>query len=130
MVDDVDQDVLHLVAELRVSDATVAQHYAMIRQLDQRIFNRHMDFPIAWPADAGTRDKGSGEPVKNLYKQFGLRMMACRPRTQTLEAPRPIHSTAACRKSTRGNRLASGKSRALVSATSRSAGFITARTAT
>jgi hypothetical protein len=35
-----------------------------------------MHFPVAWPADAGTRDKGSGEPVKNLYKQYGLRMMA------------------------------------------------------
>ena len=35
-----------------------------------------MNFPVAWPADAGTRDKGSGEPVKNFYKQYGLRMMA------------------------------------------------------
>jgi phage terminase large subunit-like protein len=72
---DTDQDVLHLVAELRVSDATPGQHFAMIRALEMRLFSRHMDFPIAWPADAGTRDKGSGEPVKNLYKQFGLRMM-------------------------------------------------------
>src|SRR5262249_7640437 len=75
MAHDVDQDVLHLVAELRVSDQTPGQHFAMIRALEIRIFNRHMDFPIASPADGSTRDKGSGEPLKNLYKQFSLRMM-------------------------------------------------------
>jgi phage terminase large subunit-like protein len=73
---DVDQDVLHLVGELRVSGQTPGQHFALIRGLEMRMFGRHMNFPIAWPADAGTRDKGSGEPVKNLYKQYGLRMMA------------------------------------------------------
>jgi phage terminase large subunit-like protein len=76
MVWDIDQDVIHLVAELRVSGQTPGQHFAIMRALELRIFNRHMDFPVAWPADAGTRDKGSGEPIKNLYKQYGLRMMA------------------------------------------------------
>jgi hypothetical protein len=76
MCHDVDQDVIHLVAELRISDQTPGHHFAQIRALEKRIFNRHMDFPVAWPADAGTRDNGSGEPVKNLYKHFGLRMMA------------------------------------------------------
>ena len=73
---DTDQDVLHVIAELRVSGQTPGQHFSLIRNLEMRLFGRHMDFPIAWPADAGTRDKGSGEPVKNLYKQFGLRMMS------------------------------------------------------
>jgi phage terminase large subunit-like protein len=73
---DTDADVIHVVAELRLSGQTPGQHFALIRALELRIFGRHMDFPTAWPADAGTRDKGSGEPVKNLYKQFGLRMMA------------------------------------------------------
>jgi phage terminase large subunit-like protein len=73
---DVDQDVLHIVAELRVSGQTPGQHYALIRALEMRTFGRQMHFPVAWPADAGTRDRGSGEPVKNLYKQYGLRMMA------------------------------------------------------
>jgi hypothetical protein len=53
----------------------VGAHFALIRALEMRIFGRHMNFPTAWPGDAGTRDKGSGVPVKNLYKQFGLRMM-------------------------------------------------------
>jgi phage terminase large subunit-like protein len=73
---DTDQDVIHIVAELRVSGTTPGQHFALIRALEMRLFGRHMNFPVAWPADAGTRDKGSGEPVKNLYKQYGLRMMA------------------------------------------------------
>jgi phage terminase large subunit-like protein len=73
---DTEQDVIHLVAELRISGQTPGQHVAMIRGLEQRLFGRHMDFPTAWPADAGTRDKGSGEPVKNLDKQFGMRMMS------------------------------------------------------
>ena len=73
---DTDQDVLHLVAELRVSGANAGQHFALMRALELRLFNRHMNFPVAWPADAGTRDRGSGEPAKALYKQYGLRMMA------------------------------------------------------
>jgi phage terminase large subunit-like protein len=76
MCHDNDQDVIHLVAELRMSGQTPGQHVAAMRGLEQRLFGRHMNFPVAWPVDAGTRDRGSGEPVKNLYKQFGLRMMA------------------------------------------------------
>jgi hypothetical protein len=72
---DVDQDVVHVVAELRMSDATPSAHVAAIRALEKRMWNWHMEFPVAWSNDSGTRDKGSGEPIKNLYKQFGLRMM-------------------------------------------------------
>jgi phage terminase large subunit-like protein len=70
------QDVIHVVAELRVTGQSAAQHVALMRNLEMRVFGRHMDFPVAWPADAGTRDRGSGEPLKHIYKQFGLRMMA------------------------------------------------------
>ena len=34
-----------------------------------------MDFVVAWPHDAGTRDKSSGQYLRDLYKQHGLRMM-------------------------------------------------------
>ena len=73
---DTDQDVIHVVAELRVRGMTPGQHFALMRALEMRLFGRHMDFPCAWPLDAGTRDRGSGESVKRLYQQFGLRMMA------------------------------------------------------
>jgi phage terminase large subunit-like protein len=73
---DVDQDVIHVVAELRIAGATPGQHCAAMRQLEKRLFGRHMDFPIAWPADAGTRDKGSGEAIIKSYKNYGMRVLA------------------------------------------------------
>jgi len=75
MCHDTDQDLLHIVGELRIAGQTPGHHVAMLRQLEMRLFGRQMDFPVAWPADAGTRDKGSGEAVKTIYKQYGLRMM-------------------------------------------------------
>jgi phage terminase large subunit-like protein len=72
---DTDQDVLHIVAELRMTGATPGVHYSEIRALEHRIFNRYMNFPCAWPHDAGSRDKGSGEPIMHLYKRYGLRML-------------------------------------------------------
>ena len=67
--------MIHLVAELRVSGQTPGHHFTLDARARAAPFNRHMDFPVAWPADAGTRDRGSGEPIR-IYKQFGLRMMA------------------------------------------------------
>jgi phage terminase large subunit-like protein len=68
-------DVLHVVAELRIKGASAGEHVSAIKNLEQRLFNRHMNFPVAWPADAGTRDKGSGQPIREIYKRYGLRMM-------------------------------------------------------
>jgi hypothetical protein len=76
MCHDVDQDVLHLVAEARMSDAPIGVHVATMRQIETRIFGRHMDFPVAWPHDGGTRDRSSGEAIIKSYKHFGLRTMA------------------------------------------------------
>ena len=74
---DVDQDVIFVVAELRMADSTPSAHVAAIRNLEKRLFNWHMEnFPVAWPHDAHSRERGSGEPIKNLYKQYGLRMMS------------------------------------------------------
>jgi phage terminase large subunit-like protein len=73
---DVDQDVIHLIAELRMSDTAISGHVAAVRNLEKRVFGRHMNFPTSWPHDGNTRDKGSGEPLKEIYKRYGLRMMA------------------------------------------------------
>jgi phage terminase large subunit-like protein len=73
---DPDQQALHIVAELRISGQTPGVHVSMMRQVEMRIFGRHMNIPVAYPADAGTRDRGSGEALKTIYKQFQLRMMA------------------------------------------------------
>jgi phage terminase large subunit-like protein len=76
MCHDLDQDVLHLVAELRIAGQTPGVHVSMMRQVEMRLFGRHMDIPVAYPSDAGTRDRGSGEAMKTIYKQFQLRLMA------------------------------------------------------
>ena len=75
MAHDVDTDVIHLVAELRMSDAASPAHVQAIRTLEKRMFNRHMDFPTAWPTDAGTRERNNALPFKNSYVDHGLRMM-------------------------------------------------------
>jgi phage terminase large subunit-like protein len=72
---DVDTQTFHLVAELQASDLAVPGQVAQIRALEQQMFGRPMNFMIAWPQDAGTRDKGSGESVRGLYRQYGMRMM-------------------------------------------------------
>ena len=41
---DVDQDVIHVVAELRMSDADTVDARCAIRALEKRMFNWHMDF--------------------------------------------------------------------------------------
>lgn len=72
---DVDTDVIHLVAELRMSDAAAPAHVQAIRNLEKRMFNRYMDFPTAWPTDAGTRERNNALPFKNSYVDHQLRMM-------------------------------------------------------
>jgi len=76
MCHDVNSDTLHIVAELRIVGQTPGTHVAMMRQVEIRIFGHHMSIPVAYPADAGTRDRGSGEAMRNIYKQFQLRLMA------------------------------------------------------
>ena len=72
---DVDTDVIHLVAELRMSDAASPAHVQAIRTLEKRVFGRFMDFPTAWPTDAGTREHNNARPFTNAYIDHGLRMM-------------------------------------------------------
>jgi len=73
---DVDTDTMHIIAELRMSDTAISGHVAGIKQLEKRIFGRFMWIPTSWPHDGNTRDKGSGEPLKQIYARYGLRMMA------------------------------------------------------
>jgi phage terminase large subunit-like protein len=75
MAFDTDQKVHHVVAEMRASNLTIGEHVNAMRQIEKRIFNRHMDFVVAWPHDAGTRDRGSGQYLRDMYKEAGLRMM-------------------------------------------------------
>jgi phage terminase large subunit-like protein len=75
MCHDVDRDAIHLVGEVRMSDAIPSAHVAAMKELEKRLFGRFMDFVVAWPKDAGHRDY-SGRQAKDTYKYYGLRMMA------------------------------------------------------
>ena len=75
MAHDPDRDCIHLVADLRVSDEIPDQHVKAMRKIEEDIFGRQMEIPVAWPHDAGTRDRTSGKPIKNVYAHWGLKMM-------------------------------------------------------
>jgi phage terminase large subunit-like protein len=75
MCHDVDMDRLHVVAEVRMAGATPPEHVAAMREVEKRIFRKHMDFWVAYPHDAGVRNRSDGQPMRELYKRFGLRMM-------------------------------------------------------
>ena len=65
---DRDSDVVYVVAEHRLKNAPIPQHAAAIRAW-------HPDIPVAWPHDAHSRDKGSGEVIKTQYKNQQCKMM-------------------------------------------------------
>lgn len=75
MAYDPDRDCIHIVAELRVSDEIPDQHAKAMRKIEEDIFGRVLEIPVAWPHDAGTRDRTSGRPIKNIYAHWGLKMM-------------------------------------------------------
>ena len=73
---DPDGQIMHLVAEVRGSDMTIGQQAAAMRQIEKNLFNSlGMSIPVAWPADAGTRDRLSMTPLRKLYGQHDLAMM-------------------------------------------------------
>lgn len=65
---DRDQDVVYVMLEHRLKNAPISQHAAAIRAW-------HPDLPVAWPHDAHSRDKGSGEVIKDQYNRQGCKMM-------------------------------------------------------
>jgi phage terminase large subunit-like protein len=65
---DRDNDVVHIHHVIRMADALPLMHARQMKMIGA-------DVPVAWPKDAGDREKGSGEPIKKLYKDEGLRML-------------------------------------------------------
>ena len=65
---DKDADCIHVHRTLRMSDQTPIMHAAAMQRIAVQV-------PVAWPKDAGDRDRGSGEPVANLYRRQGLKML-------------------------------------------------------
>ena len=68
MLWDRDNDVIHVHVAQRMSDAVPAIHARNILLVAS-------EAPVAWPHDGAQREKGSGKPLKNLYKAEGLKML-------------------------------------------------------
>jgi phage terminase large subunit-like protein len=66
---DRDADVIHVHRTIRMSDAVPVLHAAAMKTIGLQV-------PVAWPKDAGDRDRGTGIPVRELYKAQGLRMLS------------------------------------------------------
>src|SRR5215472_11961249 len=59
---DKDSDIIHVTHGFKIKDATPSVHVPMMRAIAP-------DVPVAWPHDGNARDKGSGEPIVELYLQ-------------------------------------------------------------
>jgi phage terminase large subunit-like protein len=65
---DADGDILHVHHTIRMADALPILHASAMRPVGLQV-------PVAWPKDAGDRDRGTGEPISKLYKAQGLKML-------------------------------------------------------
>jgi phage terminase large subunit-like protein len=65
---DKDADVIHVHHTIRMSDALPIMHAAAMRPVGAEV-------PVAYPKDAGDRDRGTGVPIARLYKQQGLKLL-------------------------------------------------------
>jgi phage terminase large subunit-like protein len=65
---DRDADVIHVHHTIRVAGQTPLQHAAAMKPYAAEV-------PVAYPKDAGDRDRGTGMSLVPLYKAQGLRML-------------------------------------------------------
>jgi phage terminase large subunit-like protein len=62
--------VLYILGGFKMSDATPWQHVKIMQEMFPG------PHPVAWPHDADSREKSTGEPIAKVYKALGLNMMA------------------------------------------------------
>ena len=65
---DRDNDVIHVHHTIKMKDGLPLMHAKAIKLAAGMV-------PVAWPHDGNNRDKGSGTPLAQLYRQEGLRML-------------------------------------------------------
>lgn len=65
---DSDNDIIYVLAELKVKGAIPAIHASRMRVIAGSV-------PIAWPHDGNARDKGSGETLASIYAREGPAML-------------------------------------------------------
>lgn len=66
---DRDADIVHVHHTVRMADALPIMHARAMKPVGAAV-------PVAWPKDAGDREKGTGEPISKLYRSEGLQMLA------------------------------------------------------
>lgn len=64
---DRDSDVVYVTHAFQATQQTVMQHAAAIKPWGL--------FPVAWPHDAASHDRASGDPMAALYRRQGLNML-------------------------------------------------------
>jgi phage terminase large subunit-like protein len=75
LIHDRDSDTIYVAKALRMSDAGPLQHAHAMRLISANA-------PVAWPHDGENREKGSGTPLAQLYRECGLKML---PKHATFE---------------------------------------------
>lgn len=65
---DRDNDVIHVHHTVRIIDGLPINHWEAMRPIGAGV-------PVAWPKDAGDREKGSGEPLADQYRRLGAVML-------------------------------------------------------
>jgi phage terminase large subunit-like protein len=64
---DRDADVVHVTQAFRVRQRTPRDHAEVLRGWG--------NWPVAWPHDGASHDRGAGEQIAQLYRNFGLDML-------------------------------------------------------
>jgi phage terminase large subunit-like protein len=65
---DREADVVYITNALSIAQQTVAQHCQILRGWGSGI-------PVAWPHDAASHDRTSGDPMAEIYRRNGLQML-------------------------------------------------------
>jgi phage terminase large subunit-like protein len=65
---DRDTDTIYVLDCFKLSGGIPVTHASRIKAIAR-------DVPVAWPHDGSDREKGSGEPLANIYKREGLNML-------------------------------------------------------
>lgn len=72
MIYDADNDVIHIIHAIRLVDdekgSLPIHHAAAMKPIGAGV-------PVAWPQDGTARDKGSGDPIADIYRKQGLIML-------------------------------------------------------
>lgn len=65
---DRDNDVIHILHTIRLTDTKPMEHAAAMRNVAAAV-------PVAWPHDGNNRDKGSLDPLASQYRSHALAML-------------------------------------------------------